>query len=45
MYSYGYGGDSMNIPEICWEEAYDSILENNAGNQISWRIKPSKEYY
>ena len=35
MYSYGYGGDSMNIPEICWEEAYDSILENSAGNQIS----------
>ena len=25
MYKYGYEGDSLNIPEICWEEAYNSI--------------------
>ena len=28
MYKYNYGGDSLNIPEICWEEAYDSILSD-----------------
>ena len=28
MHKYNYGGDSLNIPEICWEEAYDSILSD-----------------